>query len=447
MQIRAKSRLAIHTTRATWTLTTVLLIGTLVAAAGLPKMPPPQPFQSKVKASTSSRALFERRILPIFQSKNPSACSECHLSGVDLKDYIRPSEAQTFAALRERGMIDTQHPENSHLLRFIQMSRPKSPLVTQKVREAEYTAFRDWIVAAANNPKLVNASVLSTKLPIGPAVPNAVIRHTRIDAVVASFERNIWSQEGRCMGCHRPDNEENIKKYGERVKWFVPDSPEGTIRRLIAQGDVDVAAPEQSLLLLKPLNKVPHGGGVKMLYGDASYKMFRGWLEDYAASVKGTYRSARDLPAPPKQALVNMNSILVVNDGLNSWANRLLRVDIYPWDSDRGAWAQQPAGTGERLVYAENNGHMNSTNLIMFLIVPAGKEQEAPQRLARLEPGRYLLKYYCDTTGKLDRNYTVPTDSPDFYQGQQEVKASWNGGWTSPMMVRVDIHKPRAAPE
>jgi len=439
MQMPAMNRLTTHSLRAALTATTALLIGTLVAAAGPPKKPSAASARSIMRAPTSSRATFARRILPIFRSKNPSTCSECHLSGVDLKDYIRPSEAETFVALRERGMIDMKNPQNSHILRFIQMSRPKSPLVTQKARGTEYAAFRDWIVAAVNNPKLASASAPSVKQPIGPALPDPVIRHTRVDSVVASFERNIWSQEGRCMGCHRPDNEENVRKYGERVRWFVPDSPEETMRRLIAQGDVSVDAPDQSLLLLKPLNRVPHGGGVKMLYGDTSYKMFRTWLEDYAASVKGKYHNAKDLPTPPTQALVNMNSVLTINDGPNSWANKLLRADVYAWDSDRNAWARQPMATGERLVYAGNNGHTNSTNLIMFLIVPLGKEQEAVQRIAKLQPGRYLLKYYCDTAGKLSRDYTISTDAPDFYQGQQEIKATWNGGWGSPVVVRVGI--------
>src|SRR2546423_14210960 len=95
--------------------------------------------------ASASRTLFERRILPIFNSKNPSTCSESHLSGVDLKSYIRPSEAGTFAALRQQGLIDIKSPENSHILRLIQMSRPNTPLVTRQTRTAEYTAFRDWI--------------------------------------------------------------------------------------------------------------------------------------------------------------------------------------------------------------------------------------------------------------------------------------------------------------
>src|SRR5581483_710007 len=121
------------------------------------------------------------------KSPNPSSCAECHLSGVDLKDYIRPSEAETFASLRDGGMIDVRRPETSHILRLIRMSTPQSSLVSQKARRAEYAAFRDWIVAAVRSPKLLAAPSLPAQKRAGPAVPDAVIRHTRRDSVLASF--------------------------------------------------------------------------------------------------------------------------------------------------------------------------------------------------------------------------------------------------------------------
>ena len=47
-------------------------------------------------------AIFNRRIVPIMQAKNPSSCAECHLSGVDLKEYIRGDQAETFSAPARR---------------------------------------------------------------------------------------------------------------------------------------------------------------------------------------------------------------------------------------------------------------------------------------------------------------------------------------------------------
>lgn len=426
-------------TRAAAWAATALLGAALVTGAARPGTQAP---------AAASRAVFARRILPLLRANNPSTCSECHLSGVDLKDYIRPTEAQTFAALRDRGMLDVRHPEESRILKFIRMSRPKTPLVTRKVREAEYTAFHDWIVAAAGNPRLANAPALPAAQRVGPTVPAAVIRHTRLDAVVASFERNIWSQQGRCMNCHQagtPDNDAKVKQFGPRVAWFKPDSPEDTMRTLIAQGDVDVDHPDRSLLLLKPLGRVPHGGGAKMLYGDAGYKLFRAWVEDYAASVKGKYRTAGDLPAPPRETLADLTCILAVTGGPAAWKDRLLRVDVYPWDATRSAWAGRPAATGERGLSAGSGGQETGTNLIMFLIVPAGAGTgEKDRLLSGLGPGRYLLKYYCDTRGALDGDYTIPTDSAVFYQGAQEVSAVWNrrAGWGAPVKVRIPLTKP-----
>lgn len=355
---------------------------------------------------------------------------------MDLKDYVRPTEAETFASLRDQGLIDLKAPDRSHILKLIRMSRPKTPLLTKQARDVEYAAFRDWIASASRNHRLIALPAATKRAR--PQAPDAVIRHTRIDSVVASFERNIWSQEARCMGCHRPNNTENIKKHGPRVAWFVPDSPEATMQRLIAQGDVNVEKPEASLLLLKPLNKVAHGGGVKMLYGDAGYKMFRAWVEDYARSVRGTYKAVTELPPPPSEVLVDLRSIMAVTNGPATWKDRLLRVDAYAWDSAQKAWSPRPVATGERQMFAEQEQQPTGTNLIMFAVLLA-KQAPKGSEAARLPSGRYLLKFYCDVAGKLNNNYTLPTNSSEFYQGQQEIEASWGGGWESPVKVTVKL--------
>src|SRR5689334_13477987 len=72
-------------------------------------------------AGPAPREVFERRILPIFRSPNPSSCTQCHLAGVDLKNYILPSHEKTFLSLRDQGLIDLDRPERSHILHLIQM--------------------------------------------------------------------------------------------------------------------------------------------------------------------------------------------------------------------------------------------------------------------------------------------------------------------------------------
>ena len=409
----------------------------LAACSPLPASSPAAGEQtSKASSVAASTDVFTRRILPILKSKNPSLCAECHLSGVDLKDYLRPSEGETFVSLRDQGMIDLKAPDQSRILRLIRMSAPKTPLLTRKARDAEYEAFRQWIVGASTNSKLLSLAKTAPAKRARPAAPDAVIRHSRMDALLASFSRNVLSQEGRCMNCHRSgtaENDANVKKYGARVAWFVPNDAEETMRRVIAQKLVNVSAPEQSLLLLKPLNKAPHGGGVKLLMGDTGYKLFLAWLQDYSKSVKGSYASEKDLPPPPKEALYYTESLLNVSKAPASWSNRLLRVDAYAWDAERSAWSAKPVATGDRQMGA--NGE---TNVLMFRIVAVGGEEEkAVMKDASLSPGRYLLKYYADKDGTLDRRPDMPTDAPAFYQGSQEISAPWGKGWGA--MTRTTI--------
>ena len=60
-------------------------------------------------------AIFEKRILPIFKSPQPSSCVDCHLAGVDLKNYILPSHEKTFLSLRDQGLIDLAKPDESRI--------------------------------------------------------------------------------------------------------------------------------------------------------------------------------------------------------------------------------------------------------------------------------------------------------------------------------------------
>ena len=60
--------------------------------------------------------IFAKRILPIFKSPNPSSCTQCHLAGVDLKNYILPSHEKTFLSLRDQGMVNLETPDYAGVL-------------------------------------------------------------------------------------------------------------------------------------------------------------------------------------------------------------------------------------------------------------------------------------------------------------------------------------------
>ena len=53
---------------------------------------------------------------------------------------------------------------------------------------------------------------------------------------------------------------------------------------------------------MKPTEQVQHGGGQKMAVGDGTYKRFRRFLDDRAATDAGKYRAAAGLPKPADEA-------------------------------------------------------------------------------------------------------------------------------------------------
>src|SRR5687767_992706 len=146
-------------------------------------------------AADSPRELFEKRLLPIFNSPNPSSCVQCHLAGVDLKDYILPDHEKTFRSLRDQGLIDLASPERSKVLKLIDMGAAGKvgvARVQEKLRKAEHEAFAAWIKACAADPKLRDAPPLGDAERAKPAKPDDVIRHGRKDRLLASFEQTVW---------------------------------------------------------------------------------------------------------------------------------------------------------------------------------------------------------------------------------------------------------------
>ncbi|HUG92791.1 MAG TPA: hypothetical protein VML55_18260 [Planctomycetaceae bacterium] len=377
---------------------------------------------------TSSLALFEKRILPIFQSANPSSCSECHLSGVDLKDYIRPTQPDTYASLLAAGLIDQRRPDNSKLLEFISR-RPEQPgLVTEQVRQQEYEAFRAWIRAAVTDPELLAATADAE--PAGPQVPAGVIRHARQDRVLASFVDNVWSEVGRCAACHSPDrNQKQVKEHGEQVSWIRLRDPEGTLEYMLEAGLIDSETPADSLLLMKPTLQIDHGGGQKMVVGDRTYKQFRRFIDDYAAIVQGRYARDEELPAPGDEVSVVTEIWLKIEGVPAKYDKLLLQADLYR-RTDSG-WSDIRVATSDRPVFGPKNLWQHS----LSLTAPRGSRWAEQIRTERLPPGRYLVRLYVDQSGRLQKDFTAELGEDDFV-GQVEVESRWPAGYGQMTVVK-----------
>lgn len=369
----------------------------------------------------SAEAIFQKRILPIFQSPNPSSCTECHLSGVELKDYILPTQQATFASLLKAGLVDRENPKTSKIIEFIRRSPDTPSLIQKKIREQELAAFEAWIVAAAGDPALVSAT--DKTQPIGPQIPDEVIRHARQDHVMASFTDYVWTEVGRCAACHSPDrNQKQVQEHGKQVSWIHLNDPAETLKTMVDAGIIQPKTPEKSMLLTKPTLQEEHGGGQKMVVGDRTYKQFRRFIDDYAKIVEGKYQSTQDLPKADNEVSITTEIWFKIEGVPAKFDKKLLQVDLYR-ETDAG-WSKQRVATSDRLVFGPQNLWQHS----LSLTAERGSLWAKKMKDQKLPPGRYLAKLYVDQTDKLQKDYTQELGETDFV-GQVEFQSRWPAGY------------------
>jgi len=374
--------------------------------------------------------IFQRRIVPILQAKNPSSCSECHLSGVDLKQYIRPTQEDTYASLRDAGLIDVGNPEKSKLLEFIGRKPNEPNPVSEKVRGEEYAAFEAWIKAAVSDPALIKAQTEGSAP--GPTVPLEVVRHARKDRVLQSFLDNVWSEVGRCAACHSPDrNQKQVEEHGEQVSWIQLDDPQGTLNHLLEAELIDLKNPQESLLLAKPTMRVEHGGGIKLLVGDRTYKQFLNFIQDYARTTAGEYRLADELPQPSAEVSYVSDIWLKVTDIPESLDGKLLRADVYRWDERSKRWSTELWATGDRGIYGKGKLWQQHLTLV------APRESSRARELTHneLPPGKYRVVLYVDRQQRLatDLEYQLGEHEK---VGDVELESNWPHGYDNMTLIR-----------
>jgi hypothetical protein len=375
-------------------------------------------------AGDAPQSLFQRRILPILKSPNASSCADCHLNGVDLKQYIGKDAASTFAALRDQGLVDVDHPDDSKLLQLIARAPEGPSLIGADVRKQEYEAFREWITAAINDPDLKKAPGANAKL--GPDLPDDVIRHTRTDHVLERFVDLVWAEVERCAACHSPlQNQKQVEEHGEQISWIVPKDPAATLERIREHKLVDLDAPEKSLLLLKPTNQVEHGGGIKMRVGDRTYRRFRSFIEDYAKSRKGEYATAAQLPELPEDVTLTTDIWLRITDLPEFAIGKTLCVEIVGAGDD-----SELKAAADRYVFPPGNSWQQHLSLVAERNSARAKQLQDPDRKIPklLAPGKYRLKVYVDRTDRLIREY--PTQpGPEEFVREFEIEAKWQPGY------------------
>lgn len=237
-------------------------------------------------------ALFARRIAPLLATDRPKTCNTCHLSGIDLAMFVQDSPCQTMACLDWRGLVDLDDPPASVVLQWIARADPASPLIGQAVIDEEYAAFLAWIEATA-----ACGLCWSGESPCGEATATRCEDDEEAPPYVdpgdcspvtreALFRHKVYAWRDRCSPCHFDDT------TIDAPKWIATGPCElgslQTMRNVLDRGLVDLSAPADSLLLLKPLAEsaggVMHGGHDKFAnQDDPAYVDFLAWIERESA--------------------------------------------------------------------------------------------------------------------------------------------------------------------
>lgn len=253
-----------------------------------------------------ARSLYERRIEPVLLDDRPKSCNQCHLSGVDLAAFVKPTPCQTMACMADRGLVDLANPQESLVLSWIARAEPESEGITASVIDEEYQGFLEWIEhSAACGERACPTFDDPCGLAEGEEAPECELIDIDDDwepfddpggcsdlVIEAMFANDVYAFRGRCHPCHWSTFPDTI---AEAPKWLqIGDCDVAsleTLRQIEERGYIDIAEPLKSPLLLKPLAEeiggVEHGGGPK--YHDDSEEglmALKRFLQRYAECRK-----------------------------------------------------------------------------------------------------------------------------------------------------------------
>ncbi len=394
---------------------------------------------TRAKAADNAAEIYTRHVLPLIETDQKSSCSQCHLRGVQLKDFLDRDQAKTFAELRARGWIDVDAPEKSKLLEFVSKSDASQDELIDRLRQRELAALTDWIRAAAKDPNLLKQPLPQHR---DLELPLDFIRHARKDRVLANFADAVWSQLGRCVNCHSPDrNAKYVREHGSDMSWIVPGDPDKTLQLLVQRGLIDVNKPEESAIRTKPLALVEHGGGPKFVKESEIAVRWTAFLEDYARTVRSGengYRPVDKLPSLPDRRAWLSDLQIRLTDVPSELNGRLVVVTLHSQDSN-GQTNPRVLARSDSLVNEKQ--HVWQQQLTFFQPAQDLNRSEwfKPVETATFLPrGKYVLQAWLQEEGT-DANPAIESGHTRLKRLKTwSIDAPWPPGYQPPKIVAWD---------
>lgn len=153
------------------------------------------------------------------------------------------------------------------------------------------TSFRCLLQALAAGAVLTTGSTAhGATPPAAPGSPPLFSRH-----LVPLFSR-LGCNAGTCHGAVQGQNGFRLSLFG-----VDPAQDHHSLVREFGGRRLNLADPDQSLLLLKAAGRMPHEGGVRMPYGSPAYLLLRQWVAARAPLDERERSAVRQLRVTPVQ--------------------------------------------------------------------------------------------------------------------------------------------------
>ena len=107
-------------------------------------------------------------------------------------------------------------------------------------------------------------------------------------------------------GCHGKSGGQNGFRLA--LLGFEPNEDFEYLTKEARGRRISLAAPEHSLLLLKAIGEVPHGGGPKLKKGDPSYKLLRRWIAEGAPFGDPEAAKVQSITVYPEERVMARNA-------------------------------------------------------------------------------------------------------------------------------------------
>jgi hypothetical protein len=162
-----------------------------------------------------------------------------------------------------------------------------------------------------------------------------------------------------------------------------------------------------------------------MAFGDRTYKQFRQFIDDLAATEQSKYTAAKQLPSQASE-VSGVSEIWFKLEGVPAkFDKQVLQVDLYRWDEQAKDWSKDRWATADRPVFG--GGQLWQNHLSLTAPRDSERAKSVRQSLALL-PGKYLVKIYIDAQNKFERKYPAILGDDDLV-GKVEVESRWPAGY------------------